>query len=328
MTYPIEGLPPRAMRDLVIDEIRQKMVDNPKIVFLSADFGSPALDRLAAEFPTRFYNVGIAEQNLINVATGMALEGYIVYAYAIAVFITMRCYEQIRVNLAILGQLRPMNVNLIGVGAGVSYDVSGPTHHCIEDLSVMRTLPNLGFVSPSDYGMAKMWVDHTINTMGAKYLRLDSKPLPRVYSEEDLKAISIEKGYVELPGLQSKSVPQVIVSTGYMTHKALRIKQQFDASGKTLGVIDLFNLKTADQASLKKALSKYTQILTLEEGFLNRGGLDSLVKNLFSTQESVQIHSMGYGESYVFDIGNREYIHDKNGISEEQVAAYLTQWKH
>src|SRR3990167_7173418 len=108
--------PVKAMRDVFIDAVRQRMGENDRIFFLSADFGSPALDRLRSEFGDRFVNVGVAEQNMINVAYGLALEGYTVYAYAIAPFITMRDYEQTRLHLAISSQLRPVNVNLIGVG--------------------------------------------------------------------------------------------------------------------------------------------------------------------------------------------------------------------
>jgi transketolase len=118
------------MRDVFIETLTLKMADDDKIFFLSADFGSPALDKLRELYPNRFINVGIAEQNLINVATGLALEGFKVYAYAIAPFVTMRCFEQIRVNLSVLPQVRPVTVNIVGVGAGFSYDMSGPTHHC------------------------------------------------------------------------------------------------------------------------------------------------------------------------------------------------------
>ena len=111
---------PIAMRDALLERIWKSMGSDQKIFFLSADFGSPVLDKIRADFPDRFINVGVAEQNLINVAAGLALEGYKVFAYAIAPFITMRCCEQIRVNLALLSSVRKMNVNLIGVGAGYS----------------------------------------------------------------------------------------------------------------------------------------------------------------------------------------------------------------
>ena len=132
---------PIAMRDALLRRIHGAMEADQSIFFVSADFGSPVLDRIRADYPERFVNVGIAEQNLINVSAGLALEGYKVFAYAIAPFITMRCFEQIRVSLALLSEVRPMNVNLIGVGAGYSYVVSGPTHQCYEDITLMRGCP-------------------------------------------------------------------------------------------------------------------------------------------------------------------------------------------
>ena len=114
----MEGIKLRAMRDSLLERIHQLMKDDDKLYFVTADFGSPVLDRVRDNYPKRFINVGIAEQNLINISAGLALEGYKVFAYAIAPFITMRCFEQIRVNLALLSNARKMNVTLIGVGAG------------------------------------------------------------------------------------------------------------------------------------------------------------------------------------------------------------------
>ena len=141
---------PRAMRDALLERIHFAMASDRDIFLVSADFGSPVLDRIRGDYPTRFVNVGVAEQNLINISAGLALEGYKVFCYAIAPFITMRCFEQIRVSLALLSKIRPMNVNLIGVGAGYSYVVSGPTHQCYEDITLMRALPNFQVMSPAD----------------------------------------------------------------------------------------------------------------------------------------------------------------------------------
>ena len=103
------------MRDAFLQAVLDRMEAEKDIFLLTADFGSPVLDGVQKEFPDRFVNVGISEQNLVNVATGLALEGFRVVAYAIAPFITMRCLEQVRINLAILSQVRPMNVTLVGV---------------------------------------------------------------------------------------------------------------------------------------------------------------------------------------------------------------------
>ncbi len=159
---------PLAMRDALLDRIWLAMAEDPKIFFTCADFGSPILDKIRSDFPERFVNVGIAEQNLINVSAGLALEGYTIFAYAIAPFITMRCYEQIRVNLALLSEVRSMNVNLIGVGAGYSYVVSGPTHQCYEDITLMRAMPNFQVLSPADHVAAASLFDRCMSRQGPK----------------------------------------------------------------------------------------------------------------------------------------------------------------
>src|SRR3989338_306003 len=111
----------KSMRDVLVETLHQRMSHNDRLFLLSDDLGTPALDAMRRDFHDQFINVGIAEQNLVNVATGLALEGFVVYAYAIAPFL-MRAYEQIRLNLCVSSQVRPVNVNLVGVGAGVSYD--------------------------------------------------------------------------------------------------------------------------------------------------------------------------------------------------------------
>ena len=169
------------MRDAFLERIYQEMKIDNLIFFVSADFGSPVLDKIRNDFPDRFVNVGVAEQNLINISAGLSIEGFKVFAYAIAPFITMRCYEQIRVSLALLSEVRPLNVNLIGVGAGYSYVVSGPTHQCYEDLTLMRALPNFQVMSPSDHVTASEMFNQCINMSGPKYLRclLYTSPSPR-----------------------------------------------------------------------------------------------------------------------------------------------------
>ena len=184
------------MRDAFIGNLCDRMATDDAIFFLAADLGAPALDRIRDQYSERFINVGIAEQNLINVATGLALEGFNVYTYAIAPFITMRAYEQARVNLAISSQIRPINVTMLGLGGGVSYVVSGPTHHCLEDLAIMRLLPNMSVYCPSDWIVATQLVDHTRTTIGPKYIRFDGKALPAIHA--DPASVDLNQGFVQV----------------------------------------------------------------------------------------------------------------------------------
>ena len=301
------------MRDAVIEEIYNKMHEDNRIFFLTGDMGAPALDKLREDFKDRFINVGIAEQNIINVSTGLALEGFTVFTYAIAAFF-MRAYEQIRINLALSGQLREINVNLIGVGAGVSYDVSGPTHHCLEDLTIMRTLPNFFVFSPSDWLTAERFVGMSINVKKPKYIRLDGKPLPRIYDETvDFKW---EKGFFEV--VKGGSI--CIVSTGYMTHKALKVAEDLQRNNINIGIIDVFLLKPLDEESLFNVMKKYKCIITIEEGFINKGGLDSLIMGILSDRNSsIKLKRMGFDDKYLFKYGSRDFLYGLNHFSEADI---------
>ncbi|MDO8743409.1 MAG: transketolase C-terminal domain-containing protein [Candidatus Azambacteria bacterium] len=300
----------KTMRDAFIEGVYERMAENNQIFFLSADFGAPALDEIKREFKDRFINVGIAEQNLINVAAGLALEDYIVYAYAIAPFITMRACEQIRQNLSISSQVKPINVNLVGVGTGLSYNLSGPSHHCLEDISIMRLMPNFMVFSPSDWKLAKDFVDYSINIKMPKYLRFDGKPLPLIY--EKINDISFDKGFYEL----SRGEEICLVSTGFMTHRALEVAKTL----QNIGVIDVFMLKSFNESALFDALKKYKYVITLEEGFINSGGLDSLVlKTLRDHQFNVKVKNLGFNDKHIFEVGDRDYLHKLNKLDEKNI---------
>ena len=308
----------KTMRDALIDNIYKKMQNNDRIFFLSADMGSPALDKLRREFSDRFVNVGIAEQNLINISTGLALEGFTVYAYAIAGFITMRAYEQIRTNLALSSQQKAMNVNLIGVGTGVSYDMSGPSHHCLEDISIIRTLPNVVLCSPSDWVTAEKFVDFSINVKKPKYIRLDSKRLPQIYNEN--QNFLWEKGFCEL--LEGEDV--CVISTGYMTHKALQLAKELQADNRNIGVIDMFMLKPICEDSLFELIKKYKTIITIEEGFVNKGGMDSLISNLLRDKDpDIKLKSLGFDDNYIFKCGDREVLYETSGFCQKGIVEII-----
>lgn len=300
----------KTMRDVFIAGLYERMKQDDRIFFLSADFGAPQLDRLRTDFPDRFINVGIAEQNTINVATGLALEGYIVYGYAIATFMTMRCYEQVRLNLAVSSQIKPINVNLIGVGAGLSYDVAGPTHHGFEDITIMRLLPNFRVYSPSDWKLAEALVEESIKFNQPKYFRFDAKPLPAIYT--DLSQVDLEAGFHQL----FTGEETCLISTGFTTHTAIKVAEKL----KNVGVIDVFRLKPLNEDHLFDKLKKYKSIITIEEAFINGGGLDSLIsKILIDHQAPIKLKRLGFNDKYVFDLGSREHLHQLNNLDEDYI---------
>ena len=300
-----------AMRDVLLERIWMGMKSDSNIFFASADFGSPVLDKIRADFPKRFVNVGIAEQNLINISAGLALEGYTVFAYAIAPFITMRCYEQVRVSLALLSEVRPMNVNLIGVGAGYSYVVSGPTHQCYEDITLMRALPNFQVLSPSDHVTAGAIYDQCVEHVGPKYLRFDAQVLPVIY---EANPPDLKQGFF----VHQAQGPVCLVATGYMLHTALQVAKELGKKGRQSAVIDLFDLAKFDSSRLKEVLSQYQVIVSMEEGFSGRGGMDSLMFDFLAKHNlNIPVLNIGVEPGYRFELGSRQELHEQVGIGPE-----------
>ncbi len=306
----------KSMRDVFLERIHAAMKNRDDIFLVCDDFGSRVLDKIRADFDDRFINVGIAEQNCINVATGLALEGFTVYAYGIACFMSMRSFEQIRINVSMTAQLRPMNLNIVGVGAGMSYDVSGPSHHCLEDLTLLRLLPHVDLFSPSDWQTAARLADYSVEKGGPKYFRFDSKPTPAIYSPED--EIDLAAGFHEL----ARGEETCLVSTGFMTHVALKAAARAE---EPVGVVDVFGLKPADEQPLYEALQGYESIVTLEEGFIKRGGLDAMIGRLLADNGSqAKLTSLGVDDHYLFDLGGRERLHRLCGIDEEGVLGAIS----
>jgi transketolase len=297
----------KPQRDALITTVASRMGANKDFFFLSADMGAPALDGLRADYPDRFINVGIAEQNLINVAAGLAMEGFTVFTYAIAPFY-MRAYEQIRINLALPAQLRPMNVNMIALGAGISYDVSGPTHHCLEDLTIMRALPNLVTISPADSVTALAVADFAPTCPQPKYIRLDGKSHKAVGGD----SVDLSKGFRVL--VEGGQV--TITATGVMLNTALDVAKRFPGQ---VSVVDVFRLDDGmDRAGLAATLAKASAVVTLEEGFTGRGGLDALVASVLKGSRP----QLALGMRSEFDMvpGSRASLHVRNGIGPDQVA--------
>jgi transketolase len=315
----VQPLKPVAQRDAFLEQIWMSMSRDPKVFFTCADFGSPVLDKIRGDFPDRFVNVGIAEQNLINVSVGLALEGYKVFAYAIAPFITMRCYEQIRVSIALLSEVRPMNINLIGVGAGYSYVVSGPTHQCYEDITLMRAMPNMRVLSPADSVTAAAMFETCLHETGPKYLRFDAQIYPAVYPS----APDMNKGFhVHATGKKT-----CFVATGYMLLTAFKVAADLRASGVEVGIVDLFDLSRFDERALATELSRYEKIVSLEEGFRGRGGMDSMLFDFLARHGlSQKLLNLGVEGAYRFELGTRAELHEQVGIGPNAVLKSVTEF--
>lgn len=305
------------MRDAFFNGLYDVFKRDKNCVMITADNGAPALDKFAGEFPKQYYNVGIAEQQMMGMACGMAFEGKKVYTYAIAPFVTIRCYEQNKLDMC------AMNLPIVnlGVGAGYAYDIMGPSHHTVEDISVMRALPNLVIHSPADGISAAALVDISYRDASPQYIRFDRAGIPNLYEG---RKVNFKDGLALLTEPASYDV--VIIATGITVHNALKVAKNLEERGVRCGVIDLFRLKPINQDLLLKLLKQSRTLVTYEEHLLT-GGLGSAVIEILSdTNTRIPTLRIGQGDRFVFDYGGREVIWEKYGLDVASVTKKVAGW--
>jgi transketolase len=285
---------------------------DPSVFFMTADMGAFSLDRFRRDFPERFINVGIAEQNLVSVAAGMALEGKKVFIYAIIPFITLRCLEQIKVDLCVMN----LPVTIVGAGAGFTYSSDGPTHHAIEDVSIMRALPGMTIYNPSDQMTAKTAARNAHISTGPVYVRLDKGIWPVLYQVDD----RLSKGFA----LLREGTKLLIIATGCMTHFALQVAENICDAGINPGIVDLFRLKPVAE-ELVEIAQEYECVVSLEEHTLS-GGMGGAVVELFADKGlMIPVKRLGIMDVYPEGYGDREWMLSKLGLNVASLSSLIKQ---
>jgi len=253
------------MRKICLQCIYNLAKKDPRIVFIGSDLGVGILDEFKAEMPERFFMEGIAEQHVIGMAAGLAKEGYIPYVNTIATFLTRRCYDQIAIDLC----LQNLPVRLIGNGAGLVYAPLGPTHQAIEDISIMRALPNMTVIAPSDaYQMEKL-MSKTVELPGPAYIRLGK-------GYDEIVTDHIDDFEIGKAELMSSVGEVLIVATGIMLQRAIALKDQLLSQGVKAGVLNMHTIKPLDESSMAKYAKQAKLLITMEEN-TRIGGLGSAV---------------------------------------------------
>ena len=218
------------MRDTFWNRVYGLAKEDKNVIVIAADMGAPSLDKFRVDFANQFINAGIAEQNAMLVATGLAMTGKKCFVYAIAPFITLRCYEQVRNYPA--GMDLPITV--VGVGAGICYEDSGPTHHSVEDITLFRCLPNMQIFNASDNNMTAKFADMAYQSKHPNYVRLDRIVLPNIYDEN----YDFSSGLGVLRDVSDIN----ILSTGNTIQTALEVSDSLKNEGINVGVIDAYKI--------------------------------------------------------------------------------------
>ncbi|NVK17388.1 MAG: transketolase [Methylocystaceae bacterium] len=262
----------------------------PDLMVMSADLGSSSgLERFRQSYPDRFLNTGIAEQNLIGVAGGMAKEGYNVFATSFSPFIAMRASDQVRMNLGYM----QLNVKAVAIGSGIGMGFLGNSHFGIEDAAVMRSIPNMTVVCPADCSEIVKTVQAAANFTGPMYIRLTGAPnMAAVYNDdydfEFGKAITLREG---------KDVG--IIACGAMVGQSMKAADMLAENGIEATVLNMHTIKPLDKAALSKLATTVPRIVTVEEHSVI-GGLGSAVAEYFAPHGQRPAHKLiGIQDKYI-----------------------------
>lgn len=288
------------MRKTFIDTLIELARIDKRVFLVTADMGYGVLEPFRDEFPDRFLNTGIAEQNTIGVAAGLALSGYIVYAYSIVPFITMRCYEQIRVDLAYMNT----KVRLIGVGAGFEYGSAGATHHAIEDISLMRSLPNMTVCCPGDNLEAKEILEQSILFPGPMYIRI-GKNKDAFYQDTNNK-ITIGKASVIEEGQDI-----ALITTSNMLGTGKKLCEDLKSQGRKPYLVSMHTVKPLDTAVIHDLIDRGVEIYTLEEHNIINGLGSAVAEVIAESGKAVKFKRIGIPDTFSHYIGNQDYLREK-----------------
>lgn len=302
------------MRNAFLNALYEILKQDKRVVLLTSDTGALVLDEFKREHADRYINIGIAEQNMAGIASGLAMSNKIVYIYAIVPFAIMRCFEQIRIDVC----YQNLPVKVVGVGAGVDYSTLGPTHHALEDIALMRSLPGMTILSPSDDTMASTFARVSYELQGPVYIRLDRTGVPLVHAD----------GTNFSDGMSMLSIGRdlCLIATGRMVLIAQQAAKELSKHSIDAGVVDLYRIKPLNKELLLQAIGRSRYIATLEEHSII-GGIGSTVSELLAEgEQAFQFKRLGLSDKFCQQYGAREYLLAQNNLDVREVTGTLSKW--
>ena len=303
------------MREAALDQVYQLAKTDERIFFIGSDLGVNTLDNFRNEMPGRFLMEGISEQHVVGMAAGLALEGKIVYVNTISTFLTRRCFEQVVVDVC----LHKLNVRLIANGGGLVYAPLGPTHLAIEDLSIMRAVPNMTIVAPADADEMRRFMPLTVDHQGPIYIRL-AKGYDPIVSNDDVK-FEIGKA---IPMREGRDA--LIVTTGITLKLALDAAKTLAAEGVECAVLHMPTVKPLDTAAFLERARKTPVIVAVEENTMI-GGLGGALAEILAEADFDSIkrfRRIGIPDSFANHYGTQNQLMDHYNISTAQIVATIT----
>jgi len=297
------------MRNAFANELTKLASLDQRIVLLSGDIGNRVFDDFKKLFPNRFYNCGIAETNMIGMAAGMAMCGLRPITYTIAPFHTIKCLEQIKLDICYHSQ----NVIIIGVGAGLSYAELGGSHHSCDDISFLKTIPNMTVVCPGDAFEVRKILNESINYSGPIYMRLGKKGEPLVH--KNIPDMKIGKGFII-----QKGKDLCLITTGNMLYETIQTAKMLEKHNIQAQIINMHTIKPLDIALLAKIASDFTVIATIEEHSLIGGLGSSIAEWIVDNNISVRLLRFGTKDEFFHKLGSQKYLRDLNSLNADSIS--------
>ena len=298
------------MRDSFIRALTRLAAEDPRVMLVGGDLGFGVLDDFIARHPDAYVNAGVAEQNMTAVACGMALEGARAYTYSIGNFPTLRCLEQLRNDVCYHGA----DVTVVAVGGGFSYGQLGMSHFATEDLAILRALPEMAVVAPSDPWQVEPLVRHLHERGGPCYLRLDK-------SRAGLPEGLVRFGKVR----QARAGDDAVVfAAGGVLGEALAAADLLSTDGVSVRVVDVHTLKPFDAEGICAAASACEYVLTLEEHSVIGGLGGAVAEACLEGGAGVRgFKRLGLADCYPSTVGDQTYLRARYGLDRHAVAAAL-----
>lgn len=296
-------------RQIMCDVLIELGLKDRDIVVLTSDSrGSASMGNFAKQLPKQFIEVGIAEQNIVGIAAGLAASGKKPYVASPACFLSMRSIEQVKVDMAYSNT----NVKLIGISGGLSYGALGMSHHSLQDIAVMRAIPGMNIILPADRIETKKMAEVIVNNQQPTYIRIGRNPVPDVYKSEDFK-FEVGKAVTMVEGSDI-----TIIATGETVKIAIDTAELLSENGIRTRVLNMHTLKPLDEAAIIKAAKETGHIITIEEHSIY-GGLGAAVSEVVVQNYCVPVRIVGIPDEPVIP-GKSSEVFEHYGLSTANVS--------
>jgi transketolase len=300
------------MRQTCVNMVFELAKREPRVFYLGSDLSPDITARMTREMPGRAFMEGVSEASVVGMAAGLAMEGYIPFVHTIATFITRRCYEQVALDLC----LHNLPVRLIGNGGGLVYAPLGPTHLAIEDIAIMRALPNMTVVAVSDADEMRRLMNQTLDWPGPIYIRLAKGGDPIVSRVEN--GFEIGKA---IPMRSEAGANVALISSGIMTGHALTAAQLLSEQGFKTNVLHVHTVKPLDAEAIRRSARGARLVVTIEEhtivGGLGSAVLESLMEDMGQGAPAVQ--RLGIPDTFAKSYGTQDDLLETYGLLPAQI---------